>query len=252
MEVVFLGTGTSQGVPIIGCHCEVCESKDPRDKRTRSSVWINTGSHKILIDAGPDLRSQLLREKIEDVDLILLTHEHKDHSGGLDDIRPIYFRKAKPMPLYALGRTIESIKKEYSYIFDKDPYPGAPQLQLHEINSKAFMIDELEIIPILSIHYGSEILGFRIGDFAYITDAKTIPEEEIAKLQGLDTLVINALRRKPHYSHLNLEEALDYIKLINPNKAYLTHCSHYMGLFTEFSDELPENVYAAYDGLRLY
>lgn len=249
MKVTLLGTGTSQGVPVVGCQCPVCQSTDPRDKRLRTSAFIEVDGTNILIDTGPDLRLQLLRSHITQVDAILLTHEHKDHLAGLDDIRPIYFRQKNPIDIYALQRVCNVVRKDFDYAFKANPYPGAPAFQMHHIRDDAFFVNDVEIIPIHVRHLTLPIVGYRIGSFAYITDASFISETEMAKLNGLDALVINALHITKHYSHFNLEEALNIVKQLNPKHAYLTHSSHHMGLYADMEKILPENVTLGFDEL---
>jgi len=251
MKITLLGTGTSQGVPVVGCECDVCKSTDPRDNRLRTAAFVQTGNVNILIDTGPDLRMQLLREHITRVDAILLTHEHKDHLAGLDDIRPIYFMKQEPMDIYALQRVLNVIRKDFDYAFKPNPYPGVPSLQLTPIRDDTFTIRNVEIKPIHVRHLTLPILGYRIGKFAYITDASFISESELNKLKGLDVLVLNALGINKHYSHFNLEEALNIIRILQPKRALLTHVSHRMGLYEEVQKTLPDNVTLGYDGLTV-
>jgi len=251
MRLTFLGTGTSQGVPVIGCECAVCQSKDARNKRLRTSVFIEIEENHLLIDAGPDLRQQLLRENISRIDAVLLTHEHKDHLGGLDDIRPINFMMHQTMNLYGMKRVLKIIEKDYDYAFKTYKYPGVPNLTLNPIYEEPFFIGEIEITPILVKHLTLPILGFRIYDLAYITDASFISEKEKRKLQGLKILIINALRLKEHYSHFNLAQALALISELNPQEAYITHISHEMGSHEDISTQLPANVHLGYDGLKL-
>ena len=251
MRLTFLGTGTSQGVPVIGCECAVCQSKDSRDKRLRTSVFIEIEENHLLIDAGPDLRQQLLRENISRIDAVLLTHEHKDHLGGLDDIRPINFMTHQTMNLYGMKRVLKIIEKDYDYAFKTFKYPGVPNLTLNPIYEEPFFIGGIEIIPILVKHLTLPILGFRIHELVYITDASFISEKEKRKLQGLKILIINALRLKEHYSHFNLAQALELIAELNPQEAYLMHISHEMGTHEHISAQLPANVHLGYDGLKL-
>ncbi len=251
MVITFLGTGTSQGVPVVGCTCDVCLSKNPKDYRLRSSVYVEVNGTKILIDTGPDLRLQLLQNQITAVDAILYTHEHKDHLCGLDDIRPIYFRQQKAMPLYALERVLKVVKKDFDYAFFTERYYGVPAFQLHEIQNTPFFIRDIKITPIHVIHDQLPILGYRIQNFAYITDASFIEDCEIEKLQNLDLMVINALRKEKHHSHLSLQEALHIIEQVKPKKAILTHISHELGLYEETNATLPHNVSLAYDTLQI-
>jgi len=252
MKVIILGSGTSQGVPVIACECKICKSLDFRDKRLRVSAYIQVGNQHIVIDTGPDFRQQMLRANIHHLDAILFTHEHKDHIAGLDDVRAFNFKYNKDMPVYASRQVAEKIKKEYDYIFTETKYPGIPQIDLQLIENEIFKIGDLPIIPIEVMHHRLSVFGFRIGDFTYITDAKTISESEIEKMKGTKILIINALRKEEHISHFNLAEALAMIERIKPQKAYLTHLSHSMGLHREVSTELPPNVALAYDGLELY
>lgn len=249
MKVTLLGTGTSQGVPVVGCQCAVCHSDDPRDCRLRTAAFVEVEGLNILLDAGPDLRMQLLHSNITRVDAVLVTHEHKDHLAGLDDIRPIYFMMKEPIQIYAMPRVLKVIRKDYDYAFRQHPYPGVPSFVLHPVNNDPFMVGGVEIIPIHVRHLTLPILGFRIQDMAYITDGSFIAETEMQKLQGLKLLVINALRIKEHYSHFNLQQALAIIERLQPEQAVITHVSHEMGLYQEVSRGLPPNVRIGYDGL---
>jgi phosphoribosyl 1,2-cyclic phosphate phosphodiesterase len=251
MKITFLGTGTSQGVPVIGCTCEVCKSVDFKNQRTRCAIMISTQKKTIVIDIGPDFRQQMLRERVNRIDAILITHEHKDHTGGLDDVRPFNFMHKMDMPVYARSSVCEQLKKEYSYIFKQDPYPGAPRVLLNEIANSAFSIDNIEVQPIEGHHANLLVFGFRIGSFTYITDMNKISDVELEKIIGTETLVINALQKENHPSHFRLVEALNIIEKINPKQAFLTHLSHRMGLHQTIEKELPSNVSIAYDGLQI-
>lgn len=251
MKITFLGTGTSQGIPVIGCPCEVCTSKDPRDQRFRTSALISVNTKNFLIDAGPDLRQQLLHNKITSVDAILMTHEHKDHLGGLDDIRPINFSSKREMNIYGMGRVLTVIKKDYDYAFKTFKYPGVPSFRLNLVRDEPFLVDEVVVEPIHIKHLSLPILGYRIENLAYITDASFIAPKEKAKLMDLDLLVINALRHEEHYSHFCLSQALGMISELKPKVAYLTHISHAMGKYEEINPTLPDNVFLAYDGLEV-
>lgn len=252
IKVTFLGTGTSQGVPVIGCHCEVCRSLDFRDKRLRSSVHLEVNGLSLVIDTGPDFRQQMLRANIQHLDAVLFTHEHKDHTAGLDDIRPFNFRQKKAMPLYARAHVIEQLKREYAYAFEEQQYPGVPQLAIHRIDNRPFHVGGVEVVPVEVMHYRLPVLGFRVGSFAYITDANHIPESEKEKLRGVDVLVLNALRQQSHISHFTLQEALLLADELEAKQAYFTHISHQMGRHAEVEKQLPANRYLAYDGLQLY
>lgn len=253
IKIIFLGTGTSQGVPIPGSNHPVCLSNDSKDKRLRSSIMVQWDDNNYLIDCGPDFRQQMLRIKCEKIDGVLFTHEHADHIRGVDDIRPFSFRQGK-IPIYGTKRLIESLKKSYPYIFNpNEKYPGAPSLKVNTVkNDKSFYLSNKEIIPIEVMHQNLPVLGFRIEAFAYLTDVKTISSAEIKKLLNLDVLVINALRKESHPSHLNLNEAIEIIKTINPKKTFLTHISNQLGFHEEVSKTLPKNIFLAYDGLEVY
>jgi phosphoribosyl 1,2-cyclic phosphate phosphodiesterase len=253
LTVTFLGTGTSQGVPPIGCNSEVCLSANPKDKRLRSSIYLQYKDKSLVIDTGPDFRYQLLREGITDVDAVLFTHEHRDHTGGLDDIRPINFNHhQKRIPVYCHKRVLDAFKLQYSYFFQEVPYPGIPLVDFHLINENdPFEVIGLHIEPIEVLHYRLPVLGFRFGKFAYITDANFISERELAKLVGVEVLVLNALRRTPHISHFTLDEATELAIGIGAKQTYFTHMSHQMGLHDTVCAELPEGIDLAYDGLKV-
>ncbi len=251
MTITFLGTGTSQGVPVIGCSCEVCISENHQDNRLRSSIHIEIEDKSIVIDTGPDFRQQMLREKITRLDAVIFTHHHKDHIAGMDDIRSFNFLQEKAMPIYANHFTKEQLLNEFPYVFNPNGYGGAPRILFNEISNCPFEIEGIQIYPVEVYHHQLPVLGFRIHDFTYITDANYISDEECEKIIGSKVLVINALQKKPHLSHFTLDEAIRQIEKINPGKAFLTHLSHKMGLHTEISKELPENTYLAYDGLKI-
>lgn len=252
MKVWFLGTGTSQGIPVIGCNDAVCLSSDPRDKRLRVSVWIHWGDSSYVIDCGPDFRQQMLASKCPKVDGILYTHEHSDHTAGLDDIRPFFFRQGD-IPVYAHERVINSLRKRFDYVFTEEgKYPGAPSVTVHEVvNGQPFRLGGEDVIPVNVMHGDLDVFGYRIGDFAYLTDIKYIAPEEKQKLGGLKVLVVSALRHEPHDTHYNLEEALALIQELKPERAYLTHISHHMGFHADVQEKLPHNVFLAYDNLEI-
>jgi phosphoribosyl 1,2-cyclic phosphate phosphodiesterase len=249
LKVTFLGTGTSQGVPVIACNCETCLSKDPKDKRLRTSLLVQTDKTDIVFDTGPDFRQQMLREDVQNLDAVIYTHEHRDHIAGLDDIRAFNFKQRKPMDIFTEDRVLSALKYEYPYIFAEKKYPGIPRINVHLINQEDFSINGLKITPIRVMHYRLPVLGFRIGEFAYITDANFIPEEEKEKLYGIKYFIINALRKEKHVSHFTLSEAVEIISEISPKKAWLTHISHQMGYHSELEKELPAHIRPAYDGL---
>jgi phosphoribosyl 1,2-cyclic phosphate phosphodiesterase len=249
--ITFLGTGTSQGVPVIGCDCRVCKSVNPKDNRLRTSVHLNVNDTSLVVDTGPDFRQQMLREQIRRLDAILFTHQHKDHVAGMDDVRSFYFRQRKEIPVYANAATIQQLKNEFGYVFNPGDYKGIPKLKIIEIHDMEFEIAKISIRPFEVSHYKSKVLGFRIGDFTYITDANKIGVKAAKIIEGSKVLVINALQKEQHPSHFTLAQALAEIKRFNPEKAYLTHISHRMGLHDEVSEELPENIFLAWDGLKL-
>lgn len=252
MKVYFLGTGTSQGIPIIGSNHPVCLSTDLKDKRLRVSVWIHWENNSFVIDCGPDFRQQMLVSGCQKVDGILYTHEHSDHTAGLDDIRPFNFKQGE-IPIYAHQRVIDNLKLRFDYVFKtENRYPGSPSVKTVEVvNNRPFVIGNKTAIPVKVMHGDLPVFGYRIDDFAYLTDVKTVDESEMDKLKNLKVLVVNALRETPHNTHFNLQEALDFIDLVQPEKAYLTHISHLMGFHEEVQQKLPKNVYLAYDNLEI-
>lgn len=250
-KLIFLGTGTSQGIPMIGCRCSVCTSPDPRDKRLRSSVYVEYEGLKLLIDAGPDFRQQILREDITYLDAVLLTHQHKDHTGGLDDVRAFNYLYDKDFPIYAEERVQASLKQEYAYAFSEFRYPGVPQFELHSIDEHPFSIQGVEIVPIRAWHHKLPILGFRLGKLAYLTDANRIDPQEIKKMEGVEVLIINTIRHTPHLSHFSLPEALAVIEQVGASRNYLTHLSHQIDAHAQLEQLLPKIVQPAYDRLTI-
>ncbi|UII23548.1 MBL fold metallo-hydrolase [Fulvivirga ligni] len=251
MRVTTLGTGTSQGVPVIACDCEVCLSLDYHDKRTRTSIHIETEGKSFIIDTGPDFRNQVLRERIKQLDAIIFTHEHKDHTAGLDDVRAFNFRQQKDMPIYAKHNVIEQLKQEFSYAFGEKKYPGVPQIKVYEIDNSPFEVEGVLFTPIQVMHLKLPVFGFRVKDFSYITDANYISEEEKEKVKGSKVLVLNALQKETHISHFNLEQAIALAEEIGAEQTYFTHISHRMGLHKEVKTELPDNMHLAHDGLTI-
>jgi phosphoribosyl 1,2-cyclic phosphate phosphodiesterase len=251
LKITFLGTGTSQGIPIIGSNHPVCLSDNPKDKRLRVSVLVEWDDYSFVIDCGPDFRQQMLRANCIKIDGIIFTHEHADHTMGLDDIRPFFFRQGD-IPIYGHKRVLNALRNRFDYIFEtKNKYPGAPSVIEIEINNQPFKAGNLQVIPVDGLHNKLQVFGFRFRDFAYLTDMKTINENEVDKLKNLDVLVVNALREEPHVSHFNLKEALSFIKMVNPKRAYLTHISHHLGFHDEVQQKLPKNVFLAYDNLQI-
>ena len=248
-RLTFLGTGTSQGVPMIGCGCEVCKSQDPRDKRLRASVLVEHEGLRVLVDAGPDFRYQMLRAGVSSLDAILLTHNHKDHTGGLDDIRAFNYHEKRATQIYCEKYVEESLRKEYSYAFEEIKYPGAPEWDVHIIDENPFTIKGVEITPIRGRHFKLPVLGYRFGNIAYCTDMNHIPEEEYSKLQGLDHFIINCVRRGRHISHYSLEQAIEVAEKVGAKHSWLTHLSHQLPCHEELTKELPEGILPAFDGL---
>lgn len=251
MRITFLGTGTSQGVPLISCKCRVCTSSDERDKRLRSSISLRIGEQYIVIDSGPDFRQQMLRDEATHLDAIVFTHEHKDHIAGLDDVRAFNFTTGKAAQVYCTEQVEEALRREFHYAFSEKKYPGVPEIVLNRITNSSFNINGIDFTPIEVLHFKMKVFGYRIGNFTYITDANFISEEEIDKIIGSEILVLNGLRREPHPSHFTFDEALALIARINPKEAYLTHISHQLGTHEEVTKELPPNVHLAFDGLTL-
>ncbi len=246
-----LGSGTSQGVPVIGCTCEVCQSTDPHDKRLRSSFLVERGTTRILVDAGPDLRQQLLRSNTHDLDAVLITHEHQDHTAGLDELRAINFLQKHPIPIYCSERVENRLREQYSYIFNNSDYPGLPQIHFVRLPEKAFSIGAIEIEPLALWHWDLPVTGFRFGPLAYLTDVDRIPDSEWSKLDNLEVLILNALRQEKHHSHFNLEQAIAVADQIGVPQMFATHISHQMGKHEDIEQNMPSGRNLAYDGLKL-
>jgi phosphoribosyl 1,2-cyclic phosphate phosphodiesterase len=251
MRVTFLGTGTSQGVPVIACQCKVCQQGKEKDHRLRSSVMLETSSETLVIDAGPDFRQQMLREKVTSLDAILITHRHKDHIAGLDDVRSFNWFTRSPMDVYASARDQERIREEFSYAFSESAYPGVPKFNLITISNEEFFIGSLKIKPLEILHLKMEIRGFKIGNFAYLTDTNYLPAPVMSELLDCDVIVLSALRKQKHVSHYSLDEAIAVLEFLRPKRAYLTHFSHLMGFHDEIEKELPDFIRVAYDGLHI-
>lgn len=251
MKVTFLGTGTSQGVPVIGCPCEVCQSLDYRDKRLRSSVHISLTGKSIVIDAGPDFRQQMLRERIQTLDAIFLTHSHKDHIAGMDDVRAYNYLQKMDMPIYGTEATLRQLQVEFYYAFEKNKYPGIPQFELNEITTEKFKAGNVTVTPLPVLHYQLPVLGFRLDDFSYITDTNHIPESTYQLLKGTKVLVLNALQREKHISHFNLSEAIEVAEKIGADQTYFIHISHKLGRHSVVEKELPKSIALSYDGLTI-
>ena len=248
MKMTFLGTGTSQGIPVIACKCKVCLSTNKKDKRLRSSLLVEHEGTTVVIDSGPDFRYQMLRAHVEKIDGLVFTHEHKDHIAGMDDIRAFNYIHKEKVHTYATLRVQEALHREFPYVFEDLKYPGIPELEMHTISDESFTIKNITLLPIEVLHYRLPVLGFRIGDFSYITDANHLPSKAMSQLKGSKVLVLNALRKEPHVSHFSLNEALEIVKKVNPERAYFTHISHQLGLNDEVNAELPSHVNCAYDG----
>jgi phosphoribosyl 1,2-cyclic phosphate phosphodiesterase len=251
ITITFLGTGTSGGVPMIGCNCYVCSSQNEKDKRLRSSILVESNTTKLVVDTTPDFRTQVLRENVKKLDAILFTHPHKDHIAGLDDIKAYNFFQHKPMDIYANEITQEGLKREFSYIFADKKYPGVPSVNMHTISDEIFIVGDIPVTPILVHHLKLPVLGFRFGKFTYITDANRIDASDKQKIIGSNTIVINALRKTPHISHFTLQEAIDLVHELKIPNAYFTHISHQLGTHEEINTELPPDMHLAYDGLKL-
>lgn len=251
MKITFLGTGTSQGVPVIACNCEVCLSKNPKDKRLRTSILIEDKGKVIVIDTGPDFRQQMLRANVQQLDAVVFTHEHKDHVAGLDDVRAFNFKQQKDMEVFATEQVQTALKREFYYAFTEKKYPGVPNINLNSITNKSFKVGGVELTPIDVWHYKMPVKAFRVGNFTYITDANRIEENELEKIRGSEVIVINALRKEAHISHFTLDEAMELLKELKPKKAYLTHISHLLGKHDEVQKELPDFIEIAWDGLSI-
>ena len=251
MKVTFFGTGTSLGVPIIGCKCKVCNSQNPKDKRLRSSVYVEIDGKKFVIDTGPDFRMQCLNNGVDRIDAVFITHIHRDHLSGLDDIRPFCYQQKAFIPLYGSETTCNRVLKDFAYCFGENRYPGVPDIELHQITGEVFEVQGVKIMPITVMHGKMEVTAFRIKNFTYITDASFIPDESLKKILGTEYLVVNALRKEPHPSHFTISQALDLIGRVNPKRAFITHVGHGFGFYDEMQKTLPENVTLSYDGLKI-
>jgi phosphoribosyl 1,2-cyclic phosphate phosphodiesterase len=251
LRITFLGTGTSGGVPMIGCSCYVCTSVNGKDKRLRSSILVQSNTTTLVVDTTPDFRTQMLRENVKKLDAVIFTHPHKDHIAGLDDIKAYNYFQQKPMEVYANVLTQAALHREFYYIFTDDKYPGIPSVNLNTISDKIFLVGDIPVTPILVYHLNMPVLGFRFGDFTYITDANRIDDTEKEKIRGSSILVLNALRKKGHISHFSLQEAVDLVEELSIPKAWFTHISHQLGLHEEINNELPSNIQLAWDGLKL-
>jgi phosphoribosyl 1,2-cyclic phosphate phosphodiesterase len=252
MKITFLGTGTSQGIPVIACNCKVCSSPNPKDKRLRTSVMFTFDDKNIVVDTGPDFRAQMLREKVDNIEAVLYTHNHKDHVAGLDDVRPFCFKHHKEINIFAEQYVLDALAREFEYIFNPTfNYPGIPRVNPNLINTNPFQLAGKTIIPIRGFHYKLPVLGFRVDDIAYLTDMNSIPEEELNKIKGVKFLVINALQKEPHISHFKLSESIEIAKMINAEKTFFIHMSHTLGTHDEINKELPKGIELSYDGLSV-
>jgi len=252
LTVTFLGTGTSQGVPVIGCSCKVCNSVDFRDNRLRTSILISANNQNVVVDTGPDFRQQMLRERVSKLDAVIFTHQHKDHTAGMDDVRSFNFLQDAAIPVYARQDVLDQLKREYDYVFAEHKYPGIPKISVNAITSESFNVCNITFIPIEVMHHRLSVFGYRIGNFTYITDANFISDTERAKIRGSKVLVLNALRKSAHISHFSLEEAIEVANDLNADSTYLTHISHGLGKHREVSNELPPGIELAYDGLKIH
>ena len=251
MKVTFLGTGTSQGIPVIACDCKVCTSKNPKDNRLRTSILIEENNQTIVIDTGPDFRQQMLRENVQKLDAIVFTHQHKDHVAGMDDIRAFNYKFKKDMDIYCTAEVEEALIREFPYVFSAYKYPGVPEIKVHNIKNEPFIINGVELIPIEGLHYKLPAFGYRIKDFVYLTDVSFVSEREKEKMKGAEVIVLDALRRIPHISHFTMEQAVELLEELKPKQGYLIHISHLMGLHNEVVKELPNFIKPAHDGLIL-
>jgi phosphoribosyl 1,2-cyclic phosphate phosphodiesterase len=251
MKVTFLGTGTSQGIPVIACDCRVCISKNPKDNRLRTSILIEENNQTIVIDTGPDFRQQMLRENVQKLDAIVFTHQHKDHVAGMDDIRAFNYKFKKDMDIYCTAEVEEALIREFPYVFSSYKYPGVPEIKVHNLKNEPFNINGVELIPIEGLHYKLPVFGYRIKDFVYLTDVSFVSEKEKEKMKGADIIVLDALRKTPHISHFTMEQAVELLEELQPKQGYLIHISHLMGLHNEVVKELPDFIKPAHDGLIL-